>query len=707
MHIPMLSGLSAPTNVEFAADGRVWVAEKDGIVKTFASIDDPNPTVAADLRAPVRSTGDHGLLGMAIDPQYPTRPYLYVLHTWDITGLWGDGCAAGYAQNGCVTGARLSRLTLDDDGVMVGQPQTIVDDRICYQFSSHGVGDLKFLDDGTLLASSGEGASWVGTDYGQYGGQQLFPPVANLTPRNPCGDPPVPVGSTQQPSTSEGGAFRSQDLLTDGDPLGWNGSLVRIDPDTGAAPADNPLVGDGNPDNDHVVAHGMRNPFRFTVRPGTNEVYLADVGQVDYEEINKVVVGAPTVPNFGWPCYEGPSPSQRYSTLNNTMCTTLINSPDAPSVRTDPWFAYPHAGGASIAGIAFFPPGRYPAEFDGNVLFADYVKGEMYALALNPDGSPSAAGARTVSSGGIPVEITAAPDGFLYFVDYFAGSVVRLVHRDSTPVARLSSSAIDGPLPLQVDFDASASSGPAGAELIYEWDLDGDGQFDDATGPTASHTYTTPTNTTVSVRVTIEGLASSTASTVVYPGNTAPEVAIEVSSPQPWSANDDIDFSITATDAEDGVLAANAVSWEAQIHHCYDPTDCHIHPYTGQSASLGGSITGPSHGFPSFLTISATATDSRGQSVTVTERLDPATVELQVTSSPPGAQVTVGETTAIAPFTLTVIRNDQLSVGVASPQTIDGVPHTFANWGHGAPRNHQYSVGGSDSAIHVVLNPNG
>ena len=172
---PVLEGLDEPTNVEFAPDGRVFVAEKSGIIRTYDSTADTTPTTAADLTADVRSVGEHGLLGMEVDPAYPARPFVYVMYAWDSTGLWGDGCAAGYGTNGCVTGARIAKLAIGAGGVAVGAPTTIVDNRWCYQFASHGVGDLEVLDDGSLIASSGEGAYWVGADYGQFGGQQLDP----------------------------------------------------------------------------------------------------------------------------------------------------------------------------------------------------------------------------------------------------------------------------------------------------------------------------------------------------------------------------------------------------------------------------------------------------------------------------------------------------------------------------------------------------
>ncbi len=584
-------------------------------------------------------------------------------------------------------------------------PDTIVEDRWCYQFTSHGVGDLDFLADGTMIAASGEG-SWVGgVDYGQRGGTPLFPPVPNTTPVNPCGDPPNGVGGPVSPTTSEGGAFRAQDLLTEGDPVSWDGALVRFDPDTGEAPADNPLVGDGSPDDDHILAHGHRNPFRVAVRPGTNEVYVADVGQNKYEEIHKVDVDDGSVPNFGWPCEEGAEPSPQYSALNNQLCD-LARSPEARTSLTDPWFSYSHGGGgASLAGISFIPPGRYPPEYDGSLIFSDYVRGETYVLGIAADGSPAPQGPSIVATGGIPVDLEAAPDGYVYSVDYIAGTVERFIHRDSAPVARLAASATSGALPLTVDLDASASTGPAGATLSYAWDLDGDGDFDDATGPTAQATFAVSENTTVSVKVSDPLLNASTASETIYAGNSPPSVEIDVTSPLPWSANDDISFLIDATDAEDGAIAVEAVSWEAQINHCYAPEDCHVHPYTGASGSVGSVITGPSHGYPSFLTLIATAVDSRGQTTTVSRELQPEPVTLEVTSTPPGATVTVGETTAVTPFTMQVIRNDSVSISAPSPQQIGGVPHVFLGWSTGAPGSHDYDVGPTDTTLELTMVP--
>jgi glucose/arabinose dehydrogenase len=113
----VFSGLTEPVAMEFASDGRVFVAEKSGLIKVFASLSAQTPTIFADLRAQVYNFWDRGLLGMALDPSFPAKPYVYVLYTYDgdIGGSapkWGDTCPdpPGATTNGCTASGRLSRL---------------------------------------------------------------------------------------------------------------------------------------------------------------------------------------------------------------------------------------------------------------------------------------------------------------------------------------------------------------------------------------------------------------------------------------------------------------------------------------------------------------------------------------------------------------------------------------------------------------------
>ena len=79
----VLNGFTNPTAVRFAADGRVFVAEKSGIIKVFDDLNDPTPTTFANLNTNVHNFWDRGLLGMALVPNFPADPWVYVLYTYD------------------------------------------------------------------------------------------------------------------------------------------------------------------------------------------------------------------------------------------------------------------------------------------------------------------------------------------------------------------------------------------------------------------------------------------------------------------------------------------------------------------------------------------------------------------------------------------------------------------------------------------------
>ncbi|MDQ3347926.1 MAG: PQQ-dependent sugar dehydrogenase, partial [Acidobacteriota bacterium] len=132
----VLSGLTSPTAVRFSPDGRIFVAEKSGLLKVFDGLQDTSPTVFADLRTSVHNYWDRGLLGLAVDPDFPVRPYVYVLYTRDaaIGGMaprWGqpgqtsDPCPGG-TTTGCVVSGRLARLEAAGN-VMTGAERVLLD----------------------------------------------------------------------------------------------------------------------------------------------------------------------------------------------------------------------------------------------------------------------------------------------------------------------------------------------------------------------------------------------------------------------------------------------------------------------------------------------------------------------------------------------------------------------------------------------------
>ena len=203
----MISGLDSPSTFQFASDGRVFVAQKNGLILVFQNISDTNPTVFADLRTEVDSSGNGGLMGMALDPNFPAMPYVYVLYTY-------------VAQT---SGGRLSRLQASGNTMTAVSRFSLED---WYQrYPGQSVGNLAFGPDGSLYATAGDGASSTIVDYGQ------------TDPASP--DP-----------ANEGGALRSQDLRTPADPVTLDGTVIRIHPDTGQPVRQNTSMIVGTPTTD-------------------------------------------------------------------------------------------------------------------------------------------------------------------------------------------------------------------------------------------------------------------------------------------------------------------------------------------------------------------------------------------------------------------------------------------------------------------------
>ena len=700
----VFSGLVNPTAVRFASDGRVFVAEKRGVIKVFDSLTDTTPTTFADLNVNVYNFWDRGLLGMALAPSFPANPYIYVLYTydhqlgssapaprWGTPGVYDDPCPTppGSTDDGCVVSGRLSRLQANGN-VMTGAEQVLVEDW-CQQYPSHSVGAVEFDRDGNLYASGGDGASFNNVDYGQDG-----------NPLNPCGDPPGGVGAVLAPPTAEGGALRSQDLRTSGDPVSLDGSIIRVDPATGAAAAGNPLSGSGDPNARRIVTHGLRNPFRFTFRPGTNELWIGDVGWGDWEEINRVASPTAGITNLGWPCYEGTGRQSGYDAHNLKICEDLYAQPGAV---TSPYFAYHHSnrvvqgetcptGSSSIAGLQFeFAGGNtYPAaDYDGALFFADYSRDCIWVMPKDASGLPAPGLVRTFVAGAAnPVNLETGPGGDLFYVDFDGGTIrrIRYFSANQPPNAVATASPTSGSAPLTVSFNGAGSSDPnPGDVLSYAWDLDGDTQFDDSTAVQPTYTYTADGTYTARLRVTDNHGASDTDAVTITVGNTPPTATINTpAAGTTWKAGDVINFSGSATDVQDGNLPASRLSWALVLQHC--PTNCHSHPLQSFAGVASGSFTAPDHEYPSYLELRLTATDSGGLTNTKILRLDPRTVTLTFQTNPGGLKLTFNGAQATATFTRTVIVGSRNSLGAITPQTKGGQTYTFSSWSDGGAQTH-------------------
>jgi glucose/arabinose dehydrogenase len=699
-------GLNEPAAISFAPNGRIFVAEKGGVVHAYTGLGDSTPTTVVDLNEDVYNFWDRGLLGMTVDPLFPGRPYLYVLYArdavlggssprWGTEGVYSDPCPdpPGATTDGCLVSGRLVRLTLSGD---VASDQTTLLTDWCQQYPSHSVGDLAFGPDGALYVSGGEGASFDFTDWGQFG----FPGI------NPCGDPP---GGTMEPPTAEGGALRAQDARTTSDPTGLGGAILRIDPNTGDGLPGNPFFGSGDANQRRIVALGLRNPFRFTLRPGTDEVWAGDVGWTDWEEINRLVDPSDaTADNFGWPCYEGVGRQGSYDATDLNLCESLYSA--GPVVA--PYYAYNHSdqvvggegcpsGSSSISGLDFYQSGPFPNSYDGALFFADYSRSCIWAMLPGGNGLPSPSNIQTFNPGAPgPVDLEISPGGDLFYAD-LAGGTIRRIHAvgggNEPPNAVATANPPFGPAPLTTTLGASGSSDPDDpfSSLSFAWDADDDGEFDDGDQANLNWTYAAGTHT-ATVRVTDPGGLSDTDSVEIQAGNTPPSAAITAPPGSLlWGVGDTVNFAATATDPEQGTLPASAFDWELIINHC--PSNCHQHPVQQFPDRTSGSFSAPDHEYPSSLLLRLTVTDSGGLTDIESVTVNPRTVNLTLSSVPAGLQLGLNADVATAPFTRAVIEDSQNTVVAPVSQTLCGTDFEFGSWSDGGAAAHSLTASQSQT----------
>ncbi len=275
------------------------------------------------------------------------------------------------------------------------------------------------------------------------------------------------------------------------------------------------------------------------------------------------------------------------------------------------------------------------------------------------DGRPDPA-TRTTFMGGHPnrfwgagpVDLQIGPGGDIFYADHGRGTIRRI--RYLAPTAVIAADKTSGPVPLTVAFDATGSTDPEASRLAYEWDLDGDGAYDDSSEPKPTYTYTNAGDYAVRLRVTNARGVSATDSLLIAAGTTPPRVTIaSPTTTTRWRVGDSIPFSGSGTDEQEGALPGSAFTWSLVLHHC--PAECHPHTLTELTGVSSGSFLAPDHEYLSYIEIKLTVRDSRGLASTTSVRLEPETTTLTLRSQPTGLQVSAGSTLARTPLTTTVI----------------------------------------------------
>jgi glucose/arabinose dehydrogenase len=464
----------------------------------------------------------------------------------------------------------------------------------------------------------------------------------------------------------------------------FNGKILRVRSD-GSVPTDNPFYDGSGPNLDAIWALGLRNPFRFSFDPANGRMFIGDVGEGSWEEVDVGAKGA----NYGWPTCEG-----------------ACGSPGL----TDPLYTYAHNGrDASITGGFVYRGAQFGPAFDGSYFFGDYAQNTIRRLTFDAAGAVSAnlpfvpADGAVDGPSGDPVDIRQGPDGSLYYVDIGALNVansgtirrVRNLNGNLPPTVSTSATPTSGASPLAVAFSSAGTSDPEGAPLTYAWTF-GDGGSSAAANP--AHTYAVDGVYTARLSVS-DGVNTSFAAPIQITVGRPP--APKITAPLDggaFQAGQPIDLAGSATDPRDGTLSGASLTWTVVFHH-----ETHQHPGPGPFTGGSASFTTPSSGHDftgnTSYEIVLTATNASGISASTSVFVYPRKVNMTFTSSPPGLTVVVDSLAHTTPYTVDTLVGFQHTVDAASPQSLSGTSYTFGSWSDGGARTHALVVPSADQSV--------
>lgn len=450
------------------------------------------------------------------------------------------------------------------------------------------------------------------------------------------------------------------------------GKVLRLNQD-GSIPADNPFntVAMGN--RRAIWALGFRNPFTFAVQPSSGRIFINDVGQNNWEEIDEGFAGS----NYGWPESEGPTSN--------------------PNHRS-PVFSYAHSGGSimgcAVTGGTFYNPAiaQFPAEYAGKYFFADFCGGWIRILDLTT-------GAVSDFAAGLPfpVDLQVGPEGSLYYLARGAGGFVAKIQftQNATPTVTAHPSSQTVTVGQAAAFTVAATGANP---LAYQWQRDG-ADIPGAMSPSYSLSPTSLSDTGAKFRARVSNAAGSTFSneaTLTVTSNRPP--AGTISSPPDgtlYRAGDTITYTGSAQDPDEGTLPPSAFTWRVDFHH-----HTHAHPFVPDTTgSTVGAFTIPTTGETAsdvWYRIYLTVTDSGGLTHTTFRDVLPRKASITITASSPGLQITLDGQPHTSPFTVTGVVGLKRTIGVASPQTLNGVSYQFSSWSDAGATIHEITTPDAD-----------
>jgi glucose/arabinose dehydrogenase len=620
----------SPIGFVFTPDGRIFVWSKPGVIRVIKN-GAMLATPFIDISDHVNRSVDRGLDGVALDPDFANNGYVYLAYVYEPPG--------GDTQSTAPRTQRVTRVqanpanpdvALSGETVILGSVTdpncAVTSDCMPNESSEHTINQLSFGPDSKLYLVIGDG---------------------------------------HDISKADPNALRAQNL----DSL--VGKVLRFNKD-GSGLTDNPFF-DGNAASNRskVYSYGLRNPYRFSF-DSNGTIYIGDVGENTWEEINRG-----KGQNFGWPCYEGKDPMPLYQSAF-TQCQQL-----SPSQVTQPMVQLAHSAGTKciIMGPTY-SGNTYPAQYKGNLFWADFVGKWIYRVTFDASGNMTgnvqfATGLGSADYDG-PVYFSQGPDGNLYYLMLASQQLRRIKFSGSLnapPTVAISATPTSGLSPLTVQFSSAGSKDPEGKAVTYAWDF-GDGSTSTDANPTHIYNANGVQKFTAKLTVSDPDGGSASDTVLITVGDRAPTAAI--STPADGTAftpGQTVTFQGSATDPEDGPLTGGSLRWQVLLLH----TD-HTH-FILDTTGSGGSFVVEDHGAIGTFKyiIKLTATDSSGVSDVKQVTLPVVGPDFTISATPTATTVSPGGsgtfTVSVAPAAAAAY-NASVALACANPPA--GVTCSFS-----------------------------